>query len=204
MDETYTEASGHVTTSSKRSPVREGRVEYYAAAPPDTRVEESRFIWKRNRFDVSVLTMTLISAVTFFMPLLNGLLAGTFGGFHAGRPRRALAAALVAAVLVPASFFVAYNVFSVGSERLFYGLGWVNWTILNAIGLFIGALCGASSRPMFSGEITPGYAYPSGISGAPLLTQGDVAPALPEGSRDLSRDLPTTQVSPPSGAGREE
>lgn len=203
MDETYTEASGQVTNSSERSPVRNGRVEYYAAAPPDTRVEESHIDLKHNRFDVSVLTMVLISAITFFMPLFNGLLAGTFGGFHAGRPRRALAAALVAAVVVPAGFFVAYNVFSVGSERLFYGLGWFNWTMLHVIGLFIGALCGAASRPMFSGVFPAGYHAPV-VTGAPLLAQGDVAPALPEGSRDFSRDLPTTQVSPPNGPGRGE
>ncbi len=203
MSETYTEESERVASPGERFPLRNEQVEY-ASLPPDTRVEESRIFWKHNRFDVSVLTMVLISAVTFFIPLFNGLLAGTFGGFHAGRPRRALAAALVAAVGVPAVFFVAYNVFSVGSERLFYGLGWWNWTLLNAIGLFIGALCGAASRPMFSGELPVGYAYPTGVSGAPLLAQGDVAPALPEGSRDFSRDLPTTRVSPPSEPGREE
>ena len=201
MDETYTEESGRVARPERRFEMENGRAEY-SPFPPDTRVEESRVVWKHNRFDVSVLTMVLISAVTFFIPLFNGLLAGTFGGFHAGRPRRALAAALVASVVVPAAFFVAFNVFSVGSVRVFYGLGWWNWTMLHVIGLFIGALCGASSRPVWTGEV-PVFRSQY-VSGPPLLAQGDVAPALPEGSRDFSRDLPTTRVSPPSGPVRGE
>ncbi|XHF16485.1 hypothetical protein NR800_24935 [Corallococcus interemptor] len=201
MDETHVEEPGRVARPDHRYPLENGRADY-VTLPPDTRVEESRIVWKHNRFDVSVLTMVLISVSTFFIPLFNGLLAGTFGGFHAGRPRRALAAALVTAVAVPATLFVAFNVFSVGSVRVFYGMGWWNWTMLHAIGLFIGALCGASSRPVFTGEVPLFRAQY--VSGAPLLTQGDVAPALPAGSRDFSRDLPTTQVSPPSGPGRGE
>ncbi|AFE07546.1 hypothetical protein COCOR_07457 [Corallococcus coralloides DSM 2259] len=201
MDETYTEDSDRVTNSSDRLHLRNAQVDY-TVLPPGVRVEESYFTLKHNRFDVSVLTMVLISAITFFIPLFNGLLAGTFGGFHAGRPRRALAAAAVASVVVPAAFYVAFNVFSVGGERIFLGLGWGNWTLLHVIGLFIGALCGAASRPVFTGEV-PVFRTQY-VSGAPLLAQGDVAPALPEGSRDFSRDLPTTQVSPPSGPVRGE
>lgn len=201
MDETYTEGSARFTDSARRLHLRDEQIAY-SDLPLDARVEESRVVWKHNRFDVSVLTMVLISAVTFFIPLFNGLLAGTFGGFHAGRPRRALAAALVTAVAVPATLYVFFNVFSVGSVRVFYGMGWLNWTMLHAIGLFIGALAGASSRPMFSGDVRAVLA--PRVSGAPLLAQGDVAPVLPEGSRDFSRDLPTTQVSPPSGPVRGE
>ena len=201
MDETYTEDPARLTNSGGRLNLRNARFEE-AVLPPGVRVEESHFTLKHNRFDVSVLTMVLISTVTFFIPLFNGLLAGTFGGFHAGRPRRALGAALVASVVVPAAFYVAFNVFSVGGERIFLGLGWGNWTMLHVIGMFIGALCGASSRPVFTGEF-PVFRTQY-VSGAPLLTQGDVAPALPEGSRDFSRDLPTTQVSPPSGPVRGE
>lgn len=201
MDETYTEESERVARPGHRSAPVDTRAPY-SENPSGLRVEESRIVWKHNRFDVSVLTMVLISAVTFFIPLFNGLLAGVFGGFHAGRPRRALAAALVASVVVPATFYVAFNVFSVGSVRVFYGLGWWNWTMLHVIGLFIGALCGASSRPVFTGEVP--IFRSQYVSGAPLLTQGDVAPALPEGSRDFSRDLPTTRVSPPSGPVRGE
>ncbi|XHF23474.1 hypothetical protein NR792_24175 [Corallococcus exercitus] len=201
MDETYSEDSGNVTNSSHRLPLKNEQVKY-EEMPLDTRVEESRVVWKHNRFDVSVVTMVLISAVTFFIPLFNGLLAGTFGGFHAGRPRRALGAALVTAVTVPVALFVLFNVFSFGGMRVFYGMGWLNWTMLHAIGLFIGALAGAASRPLFTGE-TPAF-LSRRVSGAPLLAQGDVAPALPEGSRDFSRDLPTTRVSPPSGPVRGE
>ncbi|QAT88615.1 hypothetical protein EJ065_7090 [Corallococcus coralloides] len=201
MDETYVEEPERVARPAHRYPLENGRADY-VTFPPGTRVEESRIVWKHNRFDVSVLTMVLISTVTFFIPLFNGLLAGTFGGFHAGRPRRALAAAAVASVVVPAAFYVAFNVFSVGGVRIFLGLGWGNWTLLHVIGLFIGALCGAASRPVFTGEV-PVFRTQY-VSGAPLLAQGDAAPALPEGSRDFSRDLPTTRVSPPSGPVRGE
>ncbi|RKH61767.1 hypothetical protein [Corallococcus aberystwythensis] len=152
MDETYTDDPDRITNSTRRLQLRDEQVRY-EELPPDVRVEESRIVWRHNRFDVSVLTMVLMSGVTFFIPLLNGLFGGVFGGFHAGRPLRALAAALIASVVVPATLYVGFNVFSVGGVRVFYGLGWLNWTMLHAIGLFIGALCGAYSRPVFSGEL---------------------------------------------------
>jgi hypothetical protein len=202
MDETYSDVPEQRGPSHRLPAIPDERLDY-AVLPPGTRVEDSQVVWKHNRFDVSVLTMVFVSMATFFVPLFNGLLAGTFGGFHAGRPRRALAAAVVTAVAVPGALYVAFNVFGVGGVRIFSGLGFTTWAILHAIGVVVGALAGAASKPLFSGEVPVGWVQPR-VSGAPLLAQGDVAPVLPEGTHDYSGDLPTTRVSPPSGPARGE
>ncbi|CAM3642795.1 Lipoprotein [Corallococcus soli] len=201
MDETYTDVPERSRPSRRLPPLPNEELKY-ESHPLNTRVEESRIVWNHNRLKVSVMTMVLISLATFFIPLFNGLLAGVFGGFHAGRPRRALGAALATAIVVPGALYTLFYVFGLGSVRIFSGLGFTTWSLLHAFGLFVGAITGAASRPMFSGE-APFIVAPR-VSGAPLLAQGDVAPTLPEGSHDHSRDLATTRVVPPTGPVRGE
>ncbi|NBD10039.1 hypothetical protein [Corallococcus silvisoli] len=199
MDETDTDVPANRELAQRVEALPHERINY-VEVPANLRVvEDSSVAWKHNRFKVSVLTMVLISLSTFFFPMFNGLLAGAFGGFHAGQPRRALGAALVTAVVVPVTLYVAFDVFGVGTVRIFSGLGFTAWSVLHAICVFIGALAGASSRPLFSGDIPIVYAPP-----APLLAEGEVEPALPEGSRDFSRDLPLATALPPNGPVRGE
>lgn len=202
MDETYTDAPERQGPSHRLPPLPNETLEY-ESHPLNMRVVHTHIDWKHNRFNVSLVTMVLISLSTFFIPLFNGLLAGAFGGFHAGKPRRALGAALVTAIVVPGVLYTLFNVFGVGGVRIFSGMGFTAWSILHAIGVFVGAITGAASRPIFSGEV-PVITGPLVVSGAPLLAQGDVAPILPEGSHDSSRDLPTTRVVPPNGPVRGE
>ena len=201
MDETRPDDS-EPRTPSHRLPPQPTEELKYDVDPPGTWVQESRITWKHNRFDVSVLTMVLISAVTFFIPLFNGLLAGAFGGFHAGRVRRALGAALIASVAVPGALYVLFNVFSVGGVRVFSGLGFTGWTALHVIGLFLGALSGAASRPLFSGDSR--LAFAPRVTEPPLPGQGDAARVPPEASRSFSADLPTPRGDLPNGPGRGE
>ena len=196
MDETDTDVSEPRNTSH-RLPPRPTEALKYESDPLNTRVEDSHITWKHNRFDVSVVTMVLISAVTFFIPLFNGLLAGAFGGFHAGRMRRALAAAFIASVVVPPALYVLFNVFSVGGIRMFYGLGFTGWAALHVIGLFLGAISGAASRPLFADD--GGTVFASHFTGAPLPAQGGVGTGLPEEPRSDSADLPTTRGGLPNG-----
>ena len=201
MDETKTDVS-EPRTPSHRLPPRPTEELQYDVDPPGTRVQESHITWKHNRFDVSVVTMVLISAVTFFMPLFNGLLGGAFGGFHAGRVRRALGAALIASVVVPGALYVLFNVFSVGGLRMFYGLGFTGWTVLHVIGLFLGALSGVASRPLFSGDSR--LAFAPRVTEPPLPGRGDGASVPPEESRSQAADRPTPRGDLPNGPGRGE
>ncbi|QRK10163.1 hypothetical protein JQX13_08725 [Archangium violaceum] len=97
---------------------------------------------------IGAFTMVLISSITFFIPGLNALLGGLFGGFFARRWGRAFAAAAIASVAVPALFAFLYGWDTPDMLYLFYGLGFWGWSLLNAAGMFIGAAAGVYSRPL--------------------------------------------------------
>ncbi|MDC0712790.1 hypothetical protein POL68_30295 [Stigmatella sp. ncwal1] len=120
----------------------------YATLPPDVVARPEGIQFQHNTFVVSVATMVLISLITFFIPLFNGLLGGAFGGYHAGRMKRALGAALVTSVLVPAIILGAYALAGPHLSRLFSGLGTGGWIALHVMGTFLGAASGAASRPL--------------------------------------------------------
>lgn len=114
-----------------------------------TVIEEGNYIEPRhNTFLVSVATMVLTSLVLFWAPLFNSMLGGVFGGFHARTWGRALGAALVNSLVVPAIILAAYGFDQPDLLRFFYGLGIDGWVILHVIGTFVGAACGVVSRPL--------------------------------------------------------
>jgi hypothetical protein len=126
----------------------------YASLPPDVTLTPEGIYFKNNVFTVSVVTMVITSLVLFFIPLFNGLLAGAFGGYHAGRMKRALGAALASSVIAPGIllFFYsfAYSFENAQPSRFFWGLGVGGWVALHVIGTFIGAVSGAASRPLIT------------------------------------------------------
>ncbi|WNG51164.1 hypothetical protein F0U60_48820 [Archangium minus] len=97
---------------------------------------------------IGAFTMVLISAITFFIPGFNALLGGLFGGFFAKRWGRAFAAAAISSVAVPALFAFLYGWDTPDMLYLFYGLGFWGWSVLNAVGMFIGAAAGVYSCPL--------------------------------------------------------
>lgn len=101
---------------------------------------------KRETFLNSVVTMMLTSLILFWMPLVNGLLAGTFGGFKTRRWSEALGAALVTSLAAPALIRFAYGFDEPDLERLFYGMGFTNWFLLHLVGTFLGAAFGKASN----------------------------------------------------------
>jgi hypothetical protein len=115
----------------------------------DVQVRSDRIELKHGGLLASATYMTLLSLITFFIPLFNGLLGGFFGGFRAHRWGRAFGAAAVASVLVPGLFAFFYGFFDTPDTLyLFYGLGFWGWTALHVVGLFIGAAAGVYSRPL--------------------------------------------------------
>ena len=114
----------------------------------------------RNRgLFIGTATMVGVSAILFWVPFFNSLMAGAFGGFFARTWGRAFKAAALASVAVPAFFAFLYGWDTPDFYYLFYGLGFWGWTALHVVGLFIGAASGVYSRPVaerrrFPREIT--------------------------------------------------
>ena len=113
------------------------------------RVETSNGIPIFNRgLFIGTATMIAVSAILFWVPFLNSLMAGAFGGFFAKRWGRAFKAAALASVAVPAFFAFLYGWDTPDFYYMFYGLGFWGWTALHVVGLFIGAASGVYARPV--------------------------------------------------------
>jgi hypothetical protein len=119
----------------------------YAELPPGITLKPDEMTVKRPIFVTSVGVMVFTSLITFWMPFFNGLLGGAFGGFHAGRMKRALAAAVVSSVMVPAILVFAH--FMSEQPRLLFlsGLSAWEWVACHVAGTLLGAVSGAFSRP---------------------------------------------------------
>jgi len=115
-------------------------------------------IFNRGLF-IGTATMVVVSAILFWVPFLNALMAGAFGGFFARNWSRAFKAAAAASVAVPALFAFLYGWDTPDFYYMFYGLGFWGWTALHVVGLFIGAASGVYARPVaerrrFRGPLT--------------------------------------------------
>ncbi len=148
----------------------ETRYEYVRREiPPDLTFKPDTINPIHNRFIVSTVVMVLTSLALFFLPLFNGLLAGAFGGFHARRMSRALAAAAFASVAVPATLAFLLFIGTATQSHLFWGLGFWGYTALYVIGMFIGAATGAVSSPFWAGGDSRAPAFLSAPPGrAPI------------------------------------
>ncbi|MFY0571889.1 hypothetical protein ACN28E_49780 [Archangium lansingense] len=103
---------------------------------------------KNRGFVIGAFTMTFVGLITFWMPFLNGLLGGVFGGFFAKRWKRAFVAAAVSSVAVPAIIAFFYGFDTPDLLYFMYGLGFWRWTALHVLGTFLGAAAGVYSRPL--------------------------------------------------------
>ena len=161
----------------------------YASLPDDVTLRPDVIMPKHNVFVVSALVMVLTSLITFYIPFFNGLLAGTLGGYHAGRMKRALGAAVVASLAVPGFLLFAGFMSRQPELNFFSGLHFKGWLVLHILGLFIGAVGGAACRPLITERNLQRYAT---INSAPL--PGSDAARLSSRS-----DYP---IVPPSGPER--
>lgn len=165
----------------------------YATLPPDVTLKPNtnEIPLKHTIFVVSTATMVIISLITFWVPLFNGLLAGAFGGYHAGRMKRALAAAAVNSVMVPAIIAFAHLMSEQPALLFLSGLTFWGWVALHVIGTFIGAITGAASRPLITERNMARYAYVN----AARTPRSDAAP---------ERSRSETSAVPPNGPVRAE
>jgi hypothetical protein len=119
----------------------------YAELPPGITLKPEGFAVKRPIFVTSVAVMVFTSLVTFYIPFFNGLLGGAFGGFHAGRWKRALAAAVVSSVMVPLILAFAHFISERPQLLFMMGLTTWEWVACHVAGTILGALTGAFARP---------------------------------------------------------
>ena len=116
---------------------RHGRDKRLAERPPRVLTDEERLERRATGW------MVWTSLLLFFVPPVNGLAGGAFGGYLLGSPRRALrhevfpalAWALVAITLIGFVFtpFVGYVT-----------LIPAGWLLVTAVGLLVGALAGGA------------------------------------------------------------
>lgn len=126
-----------------------GHVEY-ASIPSDITLKPDVITLKHPFFIASVAIMVSISFLLFWMPFLNGLLGGSFGGYHAGKMKRALAASVVCSVMVPAILAFLHYFSEQPGLHFLLGLTFKQWIVLHVLGTFLGAIGGAASRPLFT------------------------------------------------------
>lgn len=97
---------------------------------------EHKSIW------VASLWMIVISLVLFFLPLLNGLIAGVVGGYLAGTWKRGLAAAVLPALIVAAGIWLLLIALSLPVVGLLAGTTVGVLVLFADAGLFVGAAVG--------------------------------------------------------------
>jgi hypothetical protein len=119
----------------------------YAELPPGITFKPDEIVVKHPFFMTSVIVMVFTSLLTFWMPFFNGLLGGALGGFLAGRMNRAVAAAVVTSVMVPAILAFAHLMSLQPGLRFLSGLTPMTWFVCHVAGTFLGAVSGAFAGP---------------------------------------------------------
>lgn len=93
---------------------------------------------------VASFWMVAISLVLFFVPALNGLIAGAVGGYMAGSVKRGLLAAFLPAVVVAALLWVILALLEAPIIGFFAGTAAGVVVLLADLGLFVGAVGGGA------------------------------------------------------------
>jgi hypothetical protein len=97
---------------------------------------------RRSSVFVGALWMVVLSLALFFLPLLNGLIAGVVGGYKVGGVGRALVAAILPSVFVGAGLWIIFALFEAPVWGMVAGFAVGLLILLSDLGLFIGAAIG--------------------------------------------------------------
>lgn len=87
----------------------------------------------------AALTMTGIGIALFFLPLLNGLIAGLTGGYRLADTNRAVLTALIPAVIVAGVQWLLFGLLVIPVLGLFIG---IPVAVLAVFGMLAGAAAG--------------------------------------------------------------
>lgn len=93
---------------------------------------------------VGCLWMTVITVGLFFLPVLNGLIAGVVGGYMVGSTQRALLAAVLPAMASAFGLWVLLATLDFPVIGFFVGSAMGVHIVLSELGLFLGAAIGGT------------------------------------------------------------
>ena len=99
---------------------------------------------RRENVVVGSLWMVGLSLLLFWIPLVNGLIGGFVGGYKVGTIGRALAAAVLPAVVVALALWLLLAAFDLGGWGLLAGVGVGALIVFADLGIFIGAALGGA------------------------------------------------------------
>ena len=88
--------------------------------------------------------MVGLSLLLFFVPAVNGLVAGAVGGYLVGSLSRALTAAVVPAFVVAVAFWIGFSLMGLPVIGFLAGGAISLWIIMSELGLFLGAALGGT------------------------------------------------------------
>lgn len=88
--------------------------------------------------------MVFLSLALFFLPLVNGLIAGLVGGYKVRGVARALAAAILPGIAVGAGLWIIFALFEAPVWGLLAGAAVGALILLSDVGLFVGAAVGGA------------------------------------------------------------
>lgn len=86
--------------------------------------------------------MIAISLLLFFLPAVNGLIAGVAGGWRVGTVKGGLKAAILPAIVVSIGLWLMLIVFQLPFIGFLVGLAAGTWIAVSNLGLFVGAAVG--------------------------------------------------------------
>lgn len=97
---------------------------------------------------VGSLWMIGLSLLLFFVPAVNGLIAGVVGGYLVGSIGRALGAAVLPALIVAAGLWILLGLLGLPVIGFFAGAAVGFWVLLSEVGLLIGATVGGAAHQL--------------------------------------------------------
>lgn len=106
----------------------------------------------RSSIPAGAVWMVVITLALFFVPGVNGLIGGLVGGYKVGGVGRALAAAVLPAIVVAIGLWVLLSVLGLPVVGFLAGLAGALLVVFADLGIFIGAAIGGAVRGTAGGE----------------------------------------------------
>jgi hypothetical protein len=128
----------HDANNPLTDPPSRNQDENLTEAPPTTDSENNQNVIMGS------IWMVAITIGLFFLPALNGLIAGTVGGYMVGSTKRALMAAVIPAFIAAGGLWVLLATLDFPVVGFFVGAALGVHIILSEIGLFLGAAIGGT------------------------------------------------------------
>lgn len=97
---------------------------------------------QRSSIPIGSVWMVVISIALFFVPALNGLIAGAVGGYKVGSITRGLAAAILPAIVLAIALWLLLTVVGLPVVGVVAGATLGAVVVLSELSLFLGAVIG--------------------------------------------------------------